>query len=197
MRIGLVTDTHLPNEVRHLGDLGPHVAEFFASVDLILHGGDIVGPSVLEWLEQFAPVLAARGNNDGFGHDPRVQPIQFLDVEGWRIGMRHDLEETDPVERLRERSFGGERVDIMISGHTHYERLDYREGAVIINSGSPVFPRHLSTRLGTVGLLDITRSEMHAEIVVLGHTEGKPNPGEPMLLRLRDDRVVERTNGTG
>ena len=51
MRIGLVTDTHLPSTIRHLWD---EVKDVFAGVDLILHGGDIVTPRVLDWLEEIA-----------------------------------------------------------------------------------------------------------------------------------------------
>ena len=61
MRIGLVTDTHLPSTIRELWD---EVRVVFAGADLILHGGDIVTPRVLDWLEAIAPTLAARGNND-------------------------------------------------------------------------------------------------------------------------------------
>ena len=58
MRIGLVTDTHIPSTIQHLWD---EVKDVFAGVDLILHGGDIVTPRVLDWLEQIAPTLAAGG----------------------------------------------------------------------------------------------------------------------------------------
>ena len=66
MRIGLVTDTHLPALHRQLDGLGPEAGDFFATVDLILHGGDFTAPSVLDWLELFAPVVVAHGNNDVF-----------------------------------------------------------------------------------------------------------------------------------
>ena len=74
MRIGLITDTHLPALIHSLDDLGPEAGAFFRTVDLILHGGDVTAPSVLDWLEQFAPVLVSKGNNDAF-HDPRVQQV--------------------------------------------------------------------------------------------------------------------------
>ena len=91
MIIGLLTDTHLPNLIRQLEELGPEPAEFFSSVDLILHGGDLTAPYVLDWLEQFAPVLCSTGNNDPIP-DSRCEEVQFMDVEGWRVGMTHSLE---------------------------------------------------------------------------------------------------------
>jgi putative phosphoesterase len=189
MRIGLITDTHLPNILRDLGELGPEIAQFFSTVDLILHAGDIVGPQVLDWLEQFAPVIAAQGNNDALD-DPRVAPVQVLDIAGWRIGMVHSLvPEGRPLPLLIESRFRTP-VDIAVCGHTHYERLEHREGVVLINSGSPIFPHHKSVRLGTVGLLELQRDSLHAEIVLLGETPGRPNPGKPAVLDLVDGRLL-------
>lgn len=197
MRIGLVTDTHLPALHRQLDGLGPEAGDFFATVDLILHGGDVTAPSVLDWLEQFAPVVVAKGNNDDF-KDPRMKPVQFLDIEGWRIGMVHNLaSETRPVPVLRERCFGGEHVDIMIAGHTHLERLEYRDGVAIINSGSPILPHHKDTRHGTVGILNLTPGHLHAEILLLGHTEGRQNPATPMTMTVEQGRLTRLIHGHG
>ena len=81
MRLGLLSDTHLPGAIDSLGDLGPEPAQFFSTVDLILHAGDVTAPSVLDWLEQFAPVICATGNNDGLD-DPRTKEVQMLEIEG-------------------------------------------------------------------------------------------------------------------
>lgn len=191
MRIGLVSDTHLPNEIRSLGDLGKPIEDFLSTVDLILHGGDIVTPGVLDYLEQFAPVVAAQGNHDQFADD-RLSPVQFLTLEGWRIAMCHDLPEDEPVQHLRSRHFRSDEIDIMIGGHTHYERLQYREGAIIMNSGSPIFPQHKMTRLGTAGLIEIMGDDLRAEIVLLGETDGRPNPGEPSTVLVHRSQF---TNG--
>jgi hypothetical protein len=72
----------------------------------------------------------------------------------------------------------------MIAGDTHQEVLQYRDGVVLLNSGSPTFPHHKDLRLGTVGMLELTPDHLHAEIVLLGQTPGKPNPGRPMVLDL-------------
>ena len=183
MRIGVLSDTHLPALVRQLDELGPEPAAFFSSVDLILHSGDLTSPIVLDWLEQFAPTLCATGNNDPIP-DPRSQDVQVLEEEGWRIGMVHSLvPESQPLARLQ--SAFPTAVDIIISGHTHGDALEVREGVVLLNSGSITFPRHKSLRLGTVGLLELAPRRLHGEIIVLGHTEGKPNPGEPAALDIQ------------
>ena len=182
MRIGLLSDTHLPNAIRDLDGLGTDPARFFSTVDLILHGGDLTSPIVLDWLEQFAPVIAADGNNDSTP-DPRSKEVQVLDAEGWKIGMVHNLDrQFRPVSELQ-KTFP-EKVDIMVSGHTHEERLELREGVLLMNSGSITFPRHKELRLGTVGLLELTPGRLHAEIILLGETPGRPNPCVPMSLDL-------------
>lgn len=191
MRIGLITDTHLPSLTRSLDELGPSVGDAMRGVDLILHAGDVTSPTVLDWCEQFAPVLVAEGNNDLFV-DRRMAAVQLLEIEGFRVGMAHELRpESRPIQQLLASALGGEQVDILIGGDTHVERLEYREGVLLVNSGSPILPHHLSTRLGTVGILDITPGRVHAEIVHLGHSDGLRNPAKPRHLVLKDRIVVE------
>ncbi|MGB4863243.1 MAG: metallophosphoesterase family protein [Tepidiformaceae bacterium] len=195
MRIGLIADTHLPSLVRSLDELGPQIADFLGSVDLILHAGDVTAPSVLEWCGQFAPLLVAEGNNDIFV-DPRMAKKQMLDIEGWRIGMTHELRpESRPIDEILRSSLDGEHVDILIGGDTHVERLEFRDDVLLVNSGSPILPHHLSTRLGTLGLLDISRARVHAEIVVLGDSEGLPNPCKPLVLDVSSG-ALRRNGGT-
>jgi uncharacterized protein len=190
MRIGLLTDTHLPSTIRELWD---EVKVAFAGVDLILHGGDIVAPRVLDWLEGIAPTLAARGNNDSGWDDPRVRDIQWLDVDGWRLAMIHDMEPEDrPLDYLKKCYLKGEHADVIITGHTHFERLDFREGVLQINSGSPTHPHLWSTRLGTVGLLELTPDTMSARVIRLGESPGLTNPGVELAFDL-EAHLVDTT----
>jgi hypothetical protein len=188
MRIGIVSDTHLPNLIRQLDELGPEPARFFSGVDLILHSGDLTSPMVLDWLERFAPVVCTMGNNDPIV-DSRCQDVHVMEVHGWRLGMVHSLRRGfRPMAELQQ--LFPMPVDIMVAGDTHQERLEYRDGVVLLNSGSPTFPQHKDLRLGTVGLLELAPSRLHAEIVVLGQTPGRPNPGQPHTLEIQDGRVV-------
>lgn len=190
MRIGLISDTHLPQLVRQLDELGPEVGEFLSTVDVILHGGDVTAPAVLDWCGQYTDLQVARGNNDRF-KDPRMHDLVRLDVEGFRIGMVHELRpESRPMEQLLAQATGGDHVDILIAGDTHVERLEYRDGVVFINSGSPTFPHHLETRLGSVALLEIERGRIRAEIVRLGETPGRRNPVRASHLELVDGRIA-------
>jgi uncharacterized protein len=193
MRIGILSDTHLPNLIRHLDELGPEIAAFLSTVDLILHSGDLTSPMVLDWLEVFAPVVCTTGNNDPIV-DSRCQDVAILDLQGWRLGMVHSLRRGfRPMAELQQ--LFPTPVQIMIAGDTHYEVLESREGVVVLNSGSPTFPHHKDLRLGTVGLLELAPGKLHAEVVVLGHTPGKPNPGRAMTLDVQDGRIIAETPG--
>ena len=180
MRIAVLSDSHLPGALRTLDDLGNEPEHFFSNADLILHSGDVTSPAILDWLEQFAPVLCSTGNNDPIA-DKRSQDTQVLTVLGLTIGMIHSLPRTNrPISELQ--TYFPEPVDIMICGHTHQEVLEYRDGVLIMNSGSITFPRHKDLRLGTVGLLDITNTTIQANIICLGETKGKPNPGTELAV---------------
>ena len=180
MLIGLITDTHLPGRVRTLDELGDLPGEFLSSVDLILHGGDLTSPMVLDWCEQFAPVICSTGNNDPIP-DPRMKEVQVLEGQFRPI---KDLQTLFP-----------EPVQIMISGHTHQERLEYRNGVLLINSGSITFPQQKELRLGTVGTLEIYPGKAKVEIFPLGETPGSPNPGGKMSLVI-EDGIVTHSEGT-
>ncbi len=188
-RLGILSDTHMPGSLR---EMWRQVGAAFEGVDLILHSGDICHPLVLDQLERWAPVLAARGNNDLFpSGDERVNDVQWLEVHGFRIAVVHDMEPEDqPIAELRRRYLKGAEADVLITGHTHFERLDWRDGVLQINSGSAVHPHQWSTRLGTVAVVDLAPGSLVARIVRLGETEGLRNPGVEYHF---DGREVRRT----
>ena len=62
------------------------------------------------------------------------------------------------------------------------ERLEYRDNVVLLNCGSITFPHHKEIRLGAVGLLELEPGKLHAEIIPLGETPGRPNPTKAMVL---------------
>src|SRR3954453_12462403 len=91
LRIGLISDTHIP-EARP--ELWPQVFDVFAGVDAILHGGDIHELFVLDQLSELAPLWSARGNGeDGSGGrsvaavDERLRYSWRLDLAGVHVGL--------------------------------------------------------------------------------------------------------------
>ena len=119
-----------------------------------------------------------------------MKEVQTLEVTGWKIGMIHSLEgQFRPVEHLQK--MFPHPVDIMISGHTHQERLEYRDKTLMINSGSITFPHHKEIRLGTVGILELETNYAKAEIFPLGETKGSPNPGTRILLEMKNGEIID------
>ena len=187
VRIGILSDTHLPASISDLDALGPAAAALLRTVDLVLHSGDVVLPSVLDWCAQFAEVRCSVGAHDHF-EDSRAAPVVVVEHEGWRIGMVHDVEAIPPhiqsVSDLKAAVYRDETLDILVAGDSHYERLEYRDDTLLLDSGSPTFPHHRATRLGSMALLELSTDRVCAEIVRLGDTPGAPNPCTPARLEL-------------
>lgn len=176
LRIGLVSDTHIP-EARP--ELWAEVFHAFDGLDLILHGGDLHELSVLHALAEVAPVYSARGNGeDGSGgrpvtpDHPQLRESWLLELGGVRVGLTHDLPipEIPPhftVDRWFERRFGTTDVDVVVYGHTHVEAIDVVGSTLCVNPGSPTYPRNLNTQLGTVGMLEIDAGVARASVFQL------------------------------
>ena len=165
MLLGLISDTHVPEAG---AELWPQVYDRLAGVDLILHGGDIHELPLIDELERIAPIYVARGNgDDGSGgrpvqpEDPRLREAWSLEIEGYRVGLTHDmaLPEWPPyrtVETMMDRYFGRPQ-HIVVHGDTHVASVETVRGVLLINPGSPMYPRNLDTRLGTLAFLEIDR----------------------------------------
>ncbi len=164
MRIGLISDTHVPDAVDRIP---PEVSRAFQGVELILHAGDIYIASVLDELEKVAPVLAARGDDDYALRDPRVSEIQRITVEGVSIYVIHSSQywARDLIVRPGEHELDA-APGIVVFGHTHRDHLQRVERSLLVNPGSATLPQY-QMRLGTVALLDVDQGEAKARIVEL------------------------------
>jgi putative phosphoesterase len=161
MRIGVISDTHIPDIEK---ELPRQVFDVFQGVDLILHAGDIYSVSVLDELERVAPVKAALGDDDPFtlSRDGRVESKHVLDLEGHTIWLVHDK---PYVGRSSARQ--NERLpDVMVHGHTHRALVWRDEGVLFVGSGSPTFLEYRRGP-GTVAVMEIGSNGVQAEIVRL------------------------------
>ena len=182
MRIGLISDTHIPTAAKVLW---PQVYYAFRGVDLIMHAGDLMVPEVIDWLEEVAPVIAVWGNGDFGGwqrtvppDDARLSEAKVLTIPAstshltpLKIGLVHDLQlpEAPPLRTLEGQMshyFGG-AVDVIVRGSTHAAEITTVKGVLIVNPGSPTFPNHQNTRLGTIGFLDIENGRVTPSILQL------------------------------
>ena len=121
--LGLVADLH--------GRLDPRLPAVLAGVDRILVAGDTVDESLLARLEEIAPVLAVRGNND---LSPGLRRLpEFLVYEGGvhRLLMTHDARDRRLPSELRRTQPG-----ILVVGHSHVPLSRREDGLWTINPGS-------------------------------------------------------------
>jgi putative phosphoesterase len=148
--VGVISDTH--NLVR------PEALSALKRSALILHAGDVCRPEVLEELGKIAPVVAVRGNNDR-GSWARSLPIsRTLDVSGRRIHVIHDLKELaiDPA---------AQKMDAVVSGHSHRPVVERREGVLYLNPGS-AGPRRFKLPVAVARLM-VGTSVLRVRIVEL------------------------------
>ncbi|MBI4499234.1 MAG: metallophosphoesterase family protein [Chloroflexi bacterium] len=181
MRIGLISDTHVPAATY---EIPYQVARAFAGVDLILHAGDIYAPFALDWLERIAPVYAVLGGSvDRMDGDPRMAERHLLTLEGVSLGLIHMLTLPGLLAEVFPGTIGqlfphhqsvrkavqhvfNHPVDVVVFGDTHYETLEWHDGVLFVNPGSPTLPRQMR-RLGHVALLDIDNGRVEGRIVDL------------------------------
>lgn len=159
------------------------VHKAFAGVDLILHAGDIYTADCLDWLEQIAPVIAVEVAPAPVIGDSRVEHQRVMTLEGYSVGMIHDLmvhkavNEVVPGELERRFPAGeslpdalaakfGTAVDTVVFGHTHYAMVEEHQGVLFVNPGSPTLPKQIR-RLGTVAILELTPTSRQAHLVEL------------------------------
>ena len=193
MRIGLISDTHIPHDAE---EIPPQVKMLFKGVDLILHAGDIYLSSVLDELEEIAPVLAARGDDDSNLVNGRVKEKHVLDFDGFSLWLIHIFpylslhsmqfssysttrvlnsflhgsspapSEREIEEALREVIKREDVPYILVFGDTHRASLHRDEGCLFINPGSATFPdyRH---ELGTAAIVTISLGKSDADIIQL------------------------------
>jgi putative phosphoesterase len=176
VKIGLISDTHIPEA---MPELWPHVFDEFRDVEFILHAGDIHHLSVLDRLEEIAPVYAARGNGEDGSAGREIQPDDHrlketwvIEANGFNIGLTHyvPMPQMPPsltVERWKERLFPDTQIDVLVYGDTHVEQIDLIDDTLCINPGSPTYPHNLSLQFGTIGFLYLDEPRPRAEIMQL------------------------------
>ena len=145
--IGVISDTH--------GLLRWEAEAALASVDHIIHAGDIGTPEILERLRRIAPVTAVRGNND---KDPWADPLPataIVDICGRRLYVVHDIAhlDVDPV---------ADGIAAVIAGHSHKPAVSEKDGVLFLNPGS-AGPRRFTLPVA-VAKLFVDAGAIRAEI---------------------------------
>lgn len=158
MRIGVVSDTHIPMRARTLP------AEIFnglLGVEMILHAGDLVDLQVLAELSAIAPVYAVHGNVD----PPEVRRVlprtRIIEAGPFRIGLTHGYGSggNTPLRALQ--TF--KDVDCVVFGHSHQALCERRGRVLLFNPGSPTDKRWSEKH--SYGILTVNAASISGEIV--------------------------------
>lgn len=155
MRIGVVSDTHIPSRARQLP---PVLFDLFYGVDLILHAGDVVEKRVLVELSAMAPVEAVAGNMDPFDLQVTLRQQKTLTLAGFRIGIIHGHGGNNHLKTPQRAldAFVEDAVDCVVFGHSHQPYLAWINGILLFNPGSPT-DRRRETRF-SCGILTLGKT---------------------------------------
>jgi hypothetical protein len=137
--VGLISDTH--------GLLRREVAAALASVDRILHAGDVGRPEILEALQAIAPVTAVRGNVDTASWAEKLPTDTVTWIDGFNIYMIHSLGQMRILPKAA-------RMDVVVSGHSHKPLIQTLNDVLYINPGS-AGPRRFTLPI-SVGFLRLS-----------------------------------------
>ncbi len=152
--VGLISDTH--------GQFRPQLSAAFAGVDLIVHAGDVGGPSVLAALRAIAPVNAVSGNVDD-RHDPNLPRALSLPVGALTLHVSHGDELGSPKPDLLLAHYA---ADIIVFGHTHCALMVRSgDGRLVVNPGA-AGPRRFNVE-PSVAILTVDGREAHVEFIPL------------------------------
>ncbi|KPV64136.1 MAG: Phosphodiesterase [Candidatus Bathyarchaeota archaeon BA2] len=159
--VGLISDTHIPSKAKAIPN---EVFEVFNGVNLILHAGDLTQLSVVDELEQLAPVVAVSGNMDPDEVRKRLPKMNYVTVYNWKIGVIHDPGVFMGTRRMKTMA-KQKNLDILVFGHTHRPSFKRAEEVLFINPGSPTNPLPPFITKPSVALLKITKENIEPEII--------------------------------
>jgi uncharacterized protein len=175
IRIGVIADTH--------GLFDPAIRRHFRGVDHILHAGDIGNRSVIEQLEQIAPVTAVSGNVDD---DQCGFPCEaVIELAGRRIVIRHILYEGGKLTKDGRAFLTRERPDICIFGHTHQPKAEWFGKTLLFNPGSAGAKRFSLPR--GIGFLTIQKEKVLPKLIHLSDKVNRRKRSTDMSCWKKED----------
>ena len=170
----------MPGTIENLWD---QVHEAFEGVDCILHAGDLHVAAVIEELETIAPTFVCMGNGDMDVVHPRLKETWTGAFADLKIGMVHQFPtprrgNSSRLEKKLTKHFDDYDPHIVVYGHTHLAELHTLENRLYINPGSATLPNNQSTRMGTLGCLEVAQNS--AQVVLWQLSDNGVHPIEEM-----------------
>lgn len=144
--IGILSDTH---QNKLTDGFKKDIARIFASVEKIIHAGDITTLAVYEFLLNWE-LYAVRGNMDEYDLQQILPEKRIIEMGNKRIGIIHGRGAPNYIEDVVDAAF--DDVDVIVYGHSHVPLFSKRSNAVLFNPGSY---RSSYFHHGTAGIMTI------------------------------------------
>ena len=161
MRIGVISDTHIPDRAR---EIPKKVLDDFKNTDLVLHAGDLISLEVLDVLKNICgEVKAVWGNMDPFEVRSKLPEKQIIPVQTIRIGLTHGYGPSAKLIDLVKDIFKNEHPQIIIFGHSHYPINEKRQDILFFNPGSVI--DKIFSPFNSYGILEIVDNRISSDII--------------------------------
>ena len=156
----------MPSQTR---ELDTALVRALEAADVVLHAGDFTNEEALKLFQGFPRFAAVRGNMDSAGVRLRLRELEILELAGLRIGLTHGSGAPRGMPEALRRRLDGERLDVIVFGHSHRAHNKAIDGVLLFNPGSPtdrVFAPYRS-----YGILTIADGSVEGRIVKLDAQE--------------------------
>ena len=169
-KILVIGDFHIPRRAR---DIPKKMKDFLneqQKFNLVLCTGDLIVSSMLQKIEKFGPVKVVMGNMDYQSLDP---DRHLIEVEGWNLGVIHGdvVHPRGDVNKLVTVADNLD-VDVLISGHTHMDMIQFKDKKLLLNPGSAVGAwSFVSSNIASFMILEITRETLNVLLYKLIYQE--------------------------
>lgn len=160
MRIVVIADTH----VKRPGNwLPPGMEKVLREADIIVHCGDLVALCVYEDLSRMGRVVAVHGNMDYPEVREKLPGKAFFEAGGYRFGVIHGSGSPLGIEKRVAAELP--EADVIIYGHTHCPRNEFKDGVLFFNPGSLLDRRFAPFK--SYGVLEVGPEGVKGEIIRL------------------------------
>lgn len=162
VKIVVTADTHMPDKGKKLPSC---LVKACKTADLIVHAGDWKSMEVYRTLASYAKVKGVYGNVDSDVMKEQLSAQEIVEVHGHKIGIVHGHGDKMTTEKRALETFAGQKVDVIIFGHSHIPLIRYFKNILLMNPGSPTDKRRLPYY--SYGILEIGEG-IKAEILFFG-----------------------------
>lgn len=163
MRIGVISDTHIPGKV---SKIPAEVLNAFRGADMIIHAGDLIVLDVLAELKKICPdVRVVSGNMDCIHVRNKFPEKELIKAGEVNIGVMHGFGPPDGLVGILEEAFKKDKPDLIIFGHSHSAFNEKKDNVIFFNPGSPT--DKVFSSYNSYGIIEINGKNIDAKIIRL------------------------------